>query len=153
MTAKKFYLTKEGYKKLKEELDFLVNTKRKEIVERIQIAKSYGDISENSEYDSARSEQSFVEGRIKEIKNILKDAEIIKKKSVGKVDLGSKVVIEIDGQEEEYEIVGSSEADPLQNKISNESPLGQAILGKRVGEEVVIEAPRGRVTYKIKKII
>ncbi len=147
------YLTKEGLEKLKKELDLLVNTKRKEIIERIQIAKSYGDLSENAEYESAKSEQSFIEGRIEEIQDILKKAKIIKKTHDGVVGLGSKVILEIDGGKEEYQIVGSREANPSERKISDESPTGQALLGKKVEETVEVEVPDGKMNYKIKEIV
>lgn len=146
------YLTKEGLEKIKKELDLLVNIKRKEIIERIQIAKSYGDLSENAEYESAKSEQSFIEGRIEEIQDILKKVKIIKKTHDGAVGLGSKVILKIDGGEEEYQIVGSREANPSERKISDESPIGQALLGKKVGETVEVEAPDGKINYKIKVI-
>jgi transcription elongation factor GreA len=151
--SKELYLTKEGLDKLKKELDFLIKTKRVEIIERIKIAKSYGDLSENAEYESAKSEQSFIEGRIKELQETIKRAEIIKKKDNKIVGLGSKIILEIDGQKEEYQIVGSREANPDERKISNESPIGEALLGKKINDNVEVNAPAGKMTYKIKKII
>jgi transcription elongation factor GreA len=153
MTQDAMYITQEGLVKLKTELSFLINKKRKEIIEKIQIAKSYGDLSENAEYESAKSEQSFVEGRISEIEDILKKAKLIKRKVGNIVCLGSNIVVEVDGQESEYQLVGSSEANPGEKKISNESPIGQAILGKKAGDLVEIEVPDGKICYKIKKII
>jgi transcription elongation factor GreA len=151
--SKELYLTKEGLDKLKKELDFLIKTKRVEIIERIKTAKSYGDLSENAEYESAKSEQSFIEGRIKELQETIKRAEIIKKKDNKIVGLGSKIILEIDGQKEEYQIVGSREANPDERKISNESPIGEALLGKKINDNVEVNAPAGKMTYKIKKII
>jgi transcription elongation factor GreA len=152
MSKDNVYLTKEGLDKLKKELDYLVNIKRKAIIERIQIAKSYGDLSENAEYESAKSEQSFTEGRIKEIQDILNNAKIIKKTNSEAVCLGSKLILEIDGREETYQIVGSREADPSEKKISDESPIGKALLGKKVGDVVEVEVPDGIMQYKIKSI-
>jgi len=150
---KKHYLTKEGLEKLKKELDFLINKKRKEVIERIQIAKSYGDLSENAEYESAREEQSFVEGRIKELQDILKNVEIVTNHKKDRVSIGSKVILEYNNQELEFQIVGAQEADPSKKMISDESPIGKAILNRKVGEEVQVSIPDGIVTYKIKKII
>jgi transcription elongation factor GreA len=152
MSSGEMYLTKEGLEKLKNELDDLVNHRRKEIIEKIQIAKSYGDLSENAEYESAKSEQSFIEGRIEEIQEILKKAKIIKKTNGATVSIGSKVILEIEDGEEEYQIVGSREADPSERKISDESPIGQALLGKKISDIVEFEAPDGKKRYKIKKI-
>lgn len=150
--AQEIYLTKEGFKKLQKELNFLVNKKRQEVIDKLQRAKAYGDLAENSEYESAREEQAFVEGRIKEIEDILKKAKVIEKQSNDVVSVGSHVVLQVDGREEEYQIVGSNEANPSERKISYESPLGKSILNKRVGDEVVVEAPVGMISYKIKKI-
>ena len=143
------YLTHEGLKKLKEEFDELVNVKRKEVTERISKAREFGDISENSEYDTAREEQSFIEGRIIEVEEILKHAKIINDKvKHNVVEMGSKVKVEVDGQKDEYVIVSSVEANPTEGKISNESPVGKALLGSKVGDVVTV-ASSVKSTYKI----
>jgi len=143
------FITPEGFKKLKEELSGLKNIKRREIAERIQEAKELGDLSENAEYVEAKNEQAFSECRILEIESILRRATIIKQKNKKVIDVGSKITIE-DGQEtKEYYIVGSNEADPQVGKISNESPIGQAFLGKKIGDIIEIEVPRGNKRFKI----
>jgi transcription elongation factor GreA len=148
------YLTREGYDKLKHELEGLVHVKRKEIANRIQEAKELGDLSENAEYQGAREEQAFNEGRIEEIEGILRTAIIIDEKAKKKeiVQVGSSVVIKSGNQEKSIHLVGSNEADPAQGFVSNVSPLGQAILGKSVGEKVSVEAPKGVVEYEITQI-
>jgi len=151
-------VTKEGLKKLTEELDYLKNIKRKEVAKRIKEAISYGDLSENSEYEDAKNEQAFIEGRILELEEKVKYAKIIEgKKSSGKtVQMGSKVTIErvqkANSEPEVYTIVGSTEADPINNKISNESPVGAALLGRSVGDMVHAEVPKGEIEYKILKL-
>lgn len=151
--ADKVLLTEEGYKNLEEELDHLVNVKRREVAKKIKVAREFGDISENSEYDDAKNEQAFIEGRIQEIKNMLKNAKVVKEDEINDktVNLGTTVKLKDkdSGEELTYTIVGSAESDPLKNKISNESPIGKAILGHQVGDEVEIEAPSGRKTYQI----
>lgn len=149
-------LTKEGLAKLEEELDQLKNVKRKEVAKQIKEAISYGDLSENAEYDAAKNEQAFVEGRIIELEMMIKNAKIVKdsKKSSGTiVQFGSTVTIvdqdKKDADEETYTIVGSTEADPFNGKISNESPLGHALIERKKGEVVEYEAPKGKVKYKI----
>ncbi|MBT3412794.1 MAG: transcription elongation factor GreA [Candidatus Jacksonbacteria bacterium] len=148
------YVTKAGFETLTEELEDLKKVKRREIAQRIKEAKELGDLSENAEYASAKDDQSFNEGRIAELESMLQDVKIIKNtgKKGGKVDVGSKVKLKIDSEELEYMIVGSSEADPLNGRISNESPLGKAFLGKEVGSEVEIEVPAGKVVYTILEI-
>ncbi|HLD27617.1 MAG TPA: transcription elongation factor GreA [Patescibacteria group bacterium] len=145
-------LTLEGKKKLEEELDFLKNVKRKEIVERIELSKEHGDLSENAEYQEARNEQSFMEGRILEIENILKNSMVASGDNSHTVQVGSKVTVELNGQSLEFTIVGSSESDPLLGLISCDSPIGKALLDKKSGDEVRAETPRGLTVYKIKKI-
>lgn len=147
-------VTKEGLQKLHEELEYLKNVKRKEIAGRIKEAISYGDLSENSEYEEAKNEQAFVEGRILELEEKVKFAKIIQEKShVATVQLGTKVVIRNvnsrKAAEEEYTIVGSTEADPLSHKISNESPVGAALLDKEKGDIVKVNAPNGVIEYEI----
>lgn len=153
MAKKKIYLTQEGYEKLKKELDELLYKKRPEVIAKIKESREYGDLSENAEYDQARTEQSFIEGRIKEIQEILKNVEIIKKDHQKEVvELGSTVVVLVDGQEEVYTIVDSTEADPDLGKISNESLVGKSLLGKKVNEVVKVETPAGVIEYVIKEI-
>ncbi len=147
-------VTKEGLAKLKEELDYLKNSKRREVAERLKEAISYGDLSENSEYEEAKNEQAFVEGRIVELEEKVKYAKIIEEKQhVATVQLGTKVVIKDIGSKknepEEYIIVGSTEADPLEHKISNESPVGSALLDKKKGDVVKVSIPDGVVEYEI----
>lgn len=154
LDKKKFYLTKEGSDKLKQELNDLLTSKRKEVAQRIKEAKEFGDLSENSEYEEAKNEQAFTEGRIAEVKNILKNSVLItnRAKNQEKVAVGSKVTVDIEGELNEFIIVGSQEADPLDGKISNESPIGRALLHRKIGEEVEIDVPAGKLVYKIKKI-
>jgi transcription elongation factor GreA len=147
-------VTKEGLHKLQEELDSLRNVKRKEIAERIKEAISYGDLSENSEYEEAKNEQAFVEGRIMELEEKVKFAKIIEEKThVATVQLGTNVVIKNlntrKAETEQYTIVGSTEADPLSRKISNESPVGAALLDKRKGDIVKVTVPGGVLEYEI----
>ena len=147
------YLTKQGFEELKKELNYLRNIKRREIAERLKKAISFGDLSENAAYEEAKDAQSFLEGRIKELEELLSSVEIIEKKNNGKVAMGSKVKIE--GQEglEEYTIVGSAaEADPLKGMISSESPLGKELMGKKIGDKVEVEISQNRMKYKILKI-
>ncbi|MCI3029785.1 MAG: transcription elongation factor GreA [Desemzia incerta] len=156
MIERVYPMTLEGKEKLEEELDLLKTEKRKEIVERIKIARSFGDLSENSEYESAKDEQAFVEGRITKLENMLRFAEIIdsSETAADEVSLGKTVTfIELpDGDEEEYIIVGSAEADPFEGKISNDSPIAKSLIGKKVGEEVVIETPGGDMKIKITNV-
>jgi transcription elongation factor GreA len=149
---KKVLLTKEGLTRLKAEYEHLVGTKRKEVTARIAKAREYGDISENSEYDTAREEQSFVEGRILELEEILHHAKVIEPKGpTGAVDIGSKVKVEVDGEEDEFVIVSSMEADPMKGKISSESPVGKALVGAKVGDMVTVSSTI-KSTYKILEI-
>ncbi len=156
MSAKEVVLTYEGLKKLEEELEFLRGTKRKEVAERIKQALSFGDISENSEYDEAKNEQAQVEGRIVQLESMLKHARIIDEDEVNTdvVSLGSKVkIFDIEFDEEvEYLIVGSTEANPLKSKISNESPVGAALIGHTKGETVEVQVPDGVLKFKILEI-
>ena len=146
-------LTEEGYEKLEKELEYLEKVKRREIAKRIKIAREFGDISENSEYDDAKNEQAFVEGRIQEIKNMLNDAHVVKDEDITdkQVNLGTTVMLhDLDSDEKiSYTLVGSAEADPLNHKISNESPIGKAIFGHAIGDEVTVETPAGDVDYEI----
>jgi transcription elongation factor GreA len=150
-------VTREGLKKIKDELNELENVRRKEVAQRLKEAISFGDLSENSEYEDAKNEQALVEGRIAELKGMIKTAKLItEKKSSGKVvKIGSTVTIQnlTDKDEPEtYTIVGSTEADPTAAKISNESPIGAALVNEEQGEEVSVEAPAGKQKYKILKV-
>lgn len=151
-------VTKEGLKKLKEELEELKNVRRREVAQRLKEAISYGDLSENSEYEEAKNEQAFVEGRILELEHKIKSAKIITEKTASKsgkeVNIGSEVTIVQKGREEEhvYTIVGATEANPFEHMISNESPIGKALLGKRKGERVSVQTPGGLVDYDIEKV-
>ena len=152
----KNYMTQEGYKKTKERLDYLKSTKRQEVAEKIAEARSYGDLSENSEYDIAREEQAMVESEIFELESKLKDVQIIDPKKAGtsKVGIGCKVTISNikTKQTLEYKIVGDTDSDPLNGLISNTSPIGSGLLNKKVGEIAVVKTPMGIVQYKIEKI-
>ncbi|MEH7223157.1 transcription elongation factor GreA [Bacillus sp. JJ1566] len=156
MVEKVFPMTVEGKQKLEQELEHLKTVKRKEVVERIKIARSFGDLSENSEYDSAKDEQAFVEGRITTIENMIRNAKIIEEDadSAGKVSLGKSVTFieHPDGEEETYTIVGSAEADPFEGKISNDSPIAKSLLGKHVGDKVTVQTPGGDLLVEITKI-
>ncbi len=150
------YLTAEAYKKLKEELEYLRKVKRKEIAQRVQEAKELGDLSENADYQKAKEDQAALESRIIELEEFLKRAVIIQPKKTDRVEIGSIIEVENLSQstskKQVFTIVGSHEAQPLEGKISNESPLGKAFLGKKVGEIVDVETPKGKVQYKILKI-
>ena len=154
--AKKNILTYEGLKKLEDELQDLKVVKRREIAQKMKEAREQGDLSENAEYDAAKDEQRDIEARIEEIEAILKNAEVVVEEEVDldKINIGCKVkILDIEYNEElEYKIVGSTEANSLKGKISNESPLGHALLGASVGDEVVVEAPAGEISYKVLSI-
>lgn len=150
------YVTKEGLNQLKEELEFLKNTRRKQVADRLKEAISYGDLSENSEYEEAKNEQAFVEGRVLELEDKVKRAKIIDEKHHSKkvVELGTKVVIRRKGRKEteEYTIVGSTEADPFVHRISNDSPVGRQLMEKKAGEMISVQAPSGKIEYEIVKL-
>ncbi|MDG4727211.1 transcription elongation factor GreA [Bacillus pumilus] len=152
---KVFPMTEEGKRKLEKELEYLKTVKRKEVVERIKIARSFGDLSENSEYDSAKEEQAFVEGRITTLDNMIRNAKIIEDEGNSNiVSLGKTVTfVELpDGEEESYTIVGSAEADPFEGKISNDSPIAKSLLGKQVDDKVTVQTPGGEMFVQIVKI-
>jgi len=153
---KETILTQDGLRKLEEELEHLKGTRRKEIAERIKQAKEFGDLSENAEYEDAKNEQAFVEGRILQIDQMLRSARVIDNNTanVDMVAVGSTVRLKDVGAGDEitYTIVGSAEADPLQDRISNESPVGHALLGRRRGETVTIRVPAGTLKYTILEI-
>ena len=150
---KDFYLTTDGIAKLKGELEDLVSNQRAKIAQRLKEAKEYGDLSENAQWDDAKDQQAFVEGRISEIETILKHAVVIESpKTNGAVGLGSVVHVELEDGVQRYTIVGSTEANPEEGRISNESPIGRALIGKKPGESVEVAVPSGTMTYKITKI-
>jgi len=150
------FLTKEGLKELKDELELLQTKKQPDLIKRVATARSFGDLSENTEYSNAREELSFIEGRVEELGELIAKAKLIRAKTKGTrndvVKLGCKVTVHADGSQHTYEVVGEWEADPKAKKISHSSPLGKALLGKKPGEKVEIEAPAGKITYTVKKI-
>jgi len=150
---KEIILTPEGYEKLKQEIEYLSNDKRREVAERIRVAREFGDIAENAEYDDAKNEQALLEHRISQLEERLLSARVIEKKDIAKdvVSVGSKVKLRDIAANKtfEYHIVGSAEANPAESKLSNESPVGKAILGKKKGEVVEVAAPRGALKFKI----
>ena len=154
--TKKNIMTYEGIKKLEEELEYLKTVRRKEITEKIKVALGYGDLSENSEYDEAKNDQAFNEGRIIQLENMLKNAVVVDESEIpkDKVSVGSIVkVMDYEFDEEvEYTIVGSAEADPMNFKISNESPVGSALLGKKVGDVVEVAVPSGVSKFEVLEI-
>lgn len=146
-------ISQEGYDKLKKELDYLLTTKRREIADRIEKAKELGDLSENAEYSEAKDAQSLNDSRIMELSNTIKNVTVVNNnKSKTEIGMGSKVTAKTGQKEKEFTIVSFNEADPLEGKISNESPLGLSFLGKKKGEEVMVRTPKGEVKYKILKI-
>ncbi|RST73900.1 transcription elongation factor GreA [Siminovitchia acidinfaciens] len=155
-TEKAFHMTEAGKEKLEQELEYLKSVRRKEVVERIKVARSFGDLSENSEYDSAKEEQAFVEGRITTLENMIRNAKIIEEDELNSdsVTLGKTVTfVELpDGDEETYTIVGSAEADPFEGKISNDSPIAKSLMGQKVNEEVTVQTPGGEMRVRIVSI-
>ena len=154
--AKQTTVSSEGLKKLQEELEYLKTTKRKEVAEAIKVARGFGDLSENSEYDEAKNEQGLVEARIAEIEAMLKNVKIIDENAIAtdKVNVGNRVRVfdETFEEELEYTIVGSSEANPMEYKISDESPIGKALIGAEIGETVKAETPGGETIMKVLEI-
>lgn len=153
MSEKKHLMTYEGVRKLEEELEYLKSVKRKEITEKIKVALGYGDLSENSEYDEAKNEQAFTEGRILQLENMLKHAVVVDESEISTdvIMVGSIVkVMDFEFDEEvEYSIVGSAEADPMKFKISNESPVGEALMGKKVGDVIEVAVPGGVTKFEV----
>ena len=153
---KEVVLTVDGLTKLEKELEYLKTVRRREVAERIKQAIEFGDITDNSEYEDAKNEQGFIEGRILTIEKMLRNARVLNESDVqtDQVGLGSQVVLKDleSGEKAQYTIVGSAEADPAAYKISNESPVGQALIGKKAGEEVEINVPAGIMRYRIEKI-
>jgi transcription elongation factor GreA len=154
--VKDVILTKEGYEKLKGEIEYLSIDKRREVAERIKTAREFGDIAENAEYDDAKNEQAMLEARIAKLEERLAAARVIEKREIAKdvVSVGAKVRLRDVGAKQtvEYHIVGSAEANPAEYKLSNESPVGRAIIGKKKGETVEVTTPRGSLKYKILEI-
>lgn len=150
MAMKSITLTKEGHEQLVKELKELKEVKRPEVISRIKSAQELGDLSENAEYQTAKEDQSFVEGRIQELEIILKTAKVVEKQhSTTMVGIGSVVTVDIEGDEITYEIVGPTESDMERSRISSESPVARALLGRKKGEKVTVTAPGGEVEYKI----
>jgi transcription elongation factor GreA len=151
MTAQTTFLTPEGLKRLEDELEYLRTERRREVAQRLRAVLEGQDVLENAEYEDAKNEQAFVEGRILTLETILKTAEVIEEGGpADRVGIGSRVTVSEDGGEPEtYHIVGSAEADPRSGRISNESPLGKALLGYRVGDEVIVNAPDGVLCFRI----
>lgn len=149
----KIQITKQGFKDLKKELDELVTTKRPKLVERLANARAQGDLSENSDYQNAKEEIDFLDGRISELEDVINNAEVVGgKNNNGEIAVGAEVKLKIQGEEHVYYIVGEWEADPTSKKISHSSPLGQALVGKKKGEKVEVEAPAGKVVYEVLSI-
>lgn len=149
MNNNQIVVTQEGLDTLKAEFDELNNVKRPAAVARLAIAREQGDLSENSEYTDAKQNLAFIDGRIAELEVVLHDVKVVTSHSKGQVDVGCKVTLHINGKKEEFTVVGEWEADPASKKISHESPLGKALLGKKVGEQVDVEAPAGTIHYKV----
>ncbi len=145
-------LTKEGLEELRLEHEDLLKTKRPAAVQRLSDARDNGDLSENSEYAAAKQDLSFIDGRIAELEEILHGAKVVTNHTKSHVDVGSKVTLHINGKKDVYSLVGEWEADPMNKKISHSSPLGKALLGKKAGETVEVEAPAGKIVYKILSI-
>lgn len=154
MSNKEIYITSKGLAEMREELDNLINVKRPEVITALKEARALGDLSENAEYDAARNDQAIVESRIKELEVLIEKAKVIDDVTTDKVTIGNSVKIEYidDSEIETYEIVGSTEADPFENKISNESPIAQAILGLKVGDIASVNSPNGKYDVKIVEI-
>lgn len=153
--GKEVYLTSEGLEELKKELDYLKTTRRPEVIDLLRDARALGDLSENAEYDAAREAQREVEGKIVQLQAMIENAVVIENAEKDEVSIGCKVKIRYveDDEEEEYSIVGSQEADPFANKISNESPIAKAIIGKKKGTTVTVESPNGNYSIEIMDII
>ncbi len=150
MSDNKIQITEQGLKNLEKELDKLVSDKRPKLVERLANARSQGDLSENSDYQNAKEELDFLDGKISELQNVVHNSEVVSgKNNNGEIAVGTEVTLKIQDEEHVYYIVGEWEADPISKKISHSSPLGQALVGKKVGQKAEVEAPVGKVTYEI----
>ena len=149
----KIQLTKQGHQDLQKEHEDLIKNKKPQAVDRLQKARAMGDLSENSEYNAAKEELAFVEGRIRETEEILNNAEVIENNNTnGKIQVGSSVTVEANGKNDLFQIVGEFEADPMNKKLSQNSPIGQALMDKRVGDMVEVDIPAGKIQYKIVEI-
>lgn len=147
------YITLEGLEKIKKELDYLKTTKRKEVADKIGYAASFGDLSENAAYQRAKEDQGFLEGKILELEEIVRSAKIIEKpKQTDRVQIGSIILIDSGDKTEKFQVVGTEEANPMEGKISYQSPLGQALMDKKAGAKIKIDTPDGKIQYKIIKI-
>lgn len=157
MSEKELLVSQEGLKKLEKELEHLKTVKRREVAERIKTAREFGDISENSEYEDAKNEQAFIEGRIQTIEKMLRQARVVDQEGLDPevVHIGSRVTVRDLGEQvdEEYQIVGSAEADPSKSRISIESPVGKALMGARAGQRVEVKAPIGTIRFEVVKIL
>lgn len=150
MDLNQVQVTKDGLEALKNELADLLQNKRPEVVDRLSFARTQGDLTENSDYQNAKQELEFTDGRIEELQLVIKNATVVNSNSNnGSVAMGTKVKVKVNGNEMVFHIVGDWEADPAEKKISHTSPLGQALIGKAVGDDVVVEAPAGKITYQI----
>jgi len=150
---KKNFLTQKGLEELKEELEELKKVKRPDVVVRLSAAREMGDLSENAEYTAAREELAFIDNRLDELEMLLKQAVVIDgKHNTQVIELGSEVTLTVNGKQEVFTLVGEWEADPMEKKISHESPLGKALMGKTVGDEIEVDAPAGKIIYKIVSI-
>ena len=149
MENKDILITQEGLDKLQKELSELTKVRRPDVVNRIKTAKELGDLSENAEYTSAKEEQSFIEGRVQEIEQTLKHAKVVEDKHTGVISIGCRVKVVIDGEEDEFVLVGQTESDPENGKISVDSPVGQALLGHKAKDKVSVETPDGSVVYAV----
>lgn len=156
MASKQYILTAEGLEKLEKELDYLKSTKRQEVAEKIKEARGQGDLSENSEYDEAKNEQAQVEGRIAELESILKNAQVLEQDDIDTKEVRIGCIVKVKNvalkKDMEFEICGSAESDPAMGRISDESPVGRALLGKKVNNKVVVNTPAGELTFKILSI-
>ena len=152
MAKTSFQFTQDGFKKLQEEYDDLLKNQRPAAVTRLSKARAMGDLSENSEYTAAKEEIAFVEGRIKEVEELIKHAVVIEPSATAGIDIGTEVLVEKEGKTEKYFIVGEFEADPMEKKLSATSPIGKALLGKKTGETVEVKVPVGTLKYTIKEI-
>lgn len=148
-STQKVVLTREGLEELRKEYNELLNIKRPDVVARLAAARGQGDLSENSEYAAARQDLAFIDGRIAELEIVINEAKVVVTHSKSKVDVGCKVTLHVNGKKDIFTIVGEWEADPTQKKISHSSPLGKALLGKKTGDKVEVEAPVGKILYKI----
>jgi len=152
MADEKIYVTQEGLKDLQDEYDYLVDVRRKEVAEKLKSARELGDISENAALEAAQDEQSFIEGRIKELEALLERVEVVGGEKAEKVIIGSHVKVRLESDEQEFHIVGTTETDPGSGRISHKSPLGQALIGKAVGDKIEVDVPVGKLTYCILEI-